>query len=224
MAVGGALRAAIRAGRFGVAGRESRRQARALASLNQGGPLGSRTGSPFPFPGPERGFDPARVAGQAFGASPRGAAVVVDSNTGRRVVLPQSFDDFMEGVPIGRGEIESPLEGFRVFPGGRMNQLPGFGETMSVGAMPGATVRSMYPGTPFTVGAPPMWMGRGAGPTPSTGRFFPRDMSYGGGRMYNEEMGALQGQQFFAPSVPISGNPSGYNTDIFEQLYRAGLA
>lgn len=117
MAVGGALRAAIRAGRFGVAGRESRRQARALASLNQGGPLGSRTGSPFPFPGPERGFDPARVAGQAFGESPRGAAVVVDSNTGRRVVLPQSFDDFIEGAPMTRGPIEAPYEGVRGIPG-----------------------------------------------------------------------------------------------------------
>lgn len=113
MAIGGALRAAIRAGRFNVAGRESRRQARALASLNEGGPLGGRTGSPFPFPGPERGFDPARFGGQAFGESSRGAAVVVDSNTGRRVVLPQSFDDFMAGTPMARGPIASPFEGFR---------------------------------------------------------------------------------------------------------------
>lgn len=142
MAVGGALRAAIRAGRFGVAGRESRRQARALASLNQGGPLGSRTGSRFPFPSQERGFDPARFGGQAFGESPRGAAVVVDSNTGRRVVLPQSFDDFMAGTPMARGPIAAPYEGVRTW------NDPAFGGAFG----------------PLSFGSPPAFMGRGQAP------------------------------------------------------------
>ena len=196
MAIGGALRAAIRAGRFGVAGRESRRQARALASLNQGGPLGSRTGSRFPFPGPERGFDPARVAGQAFGESPRGAAVVVDSITGRRVVLPQSFDDFMEGVPIGRGEIKSPIEA--PYEGVRVWRDPifegGFG--------------------PQTFFEPPTWMGRGAPPPNRSFDVYWDDISEypRAGRVPDElaEFGYETERAF----RPIMGNPSVMNWNI----------
>jgi hypothetical protein len=148
MAIGGALRAAIRAGRFDVARRESRRHARALASLNETGPVGARTSSPIPFPGVERGFDPARVAGQAFGASPRGAAVVVDPSTGRRVVLPQAFDDFIEGVPMPRSPIRAPYEGMRVWP-------------ESYGGAPVA----------YSPGSIPSWMGRGTPPIASQVRF-----------------------------------------------------
>jgi hypothetical protein len=130
MAVGGALRAAIRAGRFGAAGRESRRQARSLPSMNQGG------GRQLPLE--ERGFE--RMGGMGYGSTPQGNAVIVDPATGRRTVLPQNFDDFMEGLPAGRrGPIEAPYEGVRSW-----NDPVGFGSQ--------------------SFDAPPPWMGRGFSP------------------------------------------------------------
>lgn len=133
MAVGGALRAAIRAGRFGAAGRESRRQARALQSLNQGGGVGAQRRLPLE----ERGFE--RMSGMGYGATPRGNAVVVDPATGRRTVLPQNFDDFIEGQPArGRGPIEAPYEGMRTWP--------------------------TEDGFPHTLETVPDWMGRGRAP------------------------------------------------------------
>ena len=201
MAVGGALRAALKAGRFSAAGRESRRQARALADLNRRGGI---SGGPSELASAleQRGFE--RYAGTGFGATPRGNMVTVDPVTGARTVFPQTLDDFSTGVPMPRGPIESPLEGVRVWPGTR---LPGFGEHMSVGAVPGGTMRAIHPGVPFSVDVPPPWMGRGPAPTPSTGRFLPRDMETGGGRMYDFEMGDLQGRQFFAPSIPVPIRP-----------------
>jgi hypothetical protein len=207
MAVGGALRAALRAGRFGTAARESRRQARAVRSINERG--GFRM-APEPSSSLEmRGYD--RFMGQGYGETARGNAVIFDPYTGARTVLPQTLDDALTGAPMPRGPIEAPYEGFRVWPGTR---LPGFGEEMQVGAVPGGTMRSMKAGVPFSVGQAPPWIGRGSAPTPTTGRFFPRDMSYGGGRMYDYEMGPLQGQQFFAPSAPVPALPR-YSFDDF---------
>lgn len=131
MAVGGALRAALRAGRLNVAGRESRRQSRAMRSLNEG--LGSQRRLPLE----ERGFE--RMSGLGYGETPRGNAVVFDPATGRRTVMPQSFDDFMEGRPTRRGPIEAPYEGVRTW-----EDPVGFG--------------------PQSFDAPPPWMGRGAPP------------------------------------------------------------
>ena len=195
MAIGGALRAAIRAGRFGTAARESRQRARALRSLNATGGVGNFQRR---LPLEERGFE--RMSGFGYGETPRGNALVDNTFTGTRTVMPQGLDDYMFARPLPRSPIEAPYEGVRVWPG---TTLPGFGETIQVGAVPGGTIRSMRSGVPFSVDAPPTWIGRGAAPAPSTGRFFPRDMSYGGGRMYDYEMGDLQGRQFFAPSVPV---------------------
>jgi len=213
MAVGGALRAALRAGRFGTAARESRRQARAVRSINERG--GFRM-APEPSSSLEmRGYD--RFMGQGYGETARGNAVIFDPYTGARTVLPQTLDDALTGAPMPRGPIEAPYEGFRAWPGTR---LPGFGEEMNVGALPGARVVSTSPGVPFSLNSPPSWVGRGEPPTPSSGRFFNRDMSTGGGRMYDYEMGPLQGQQFFAPSTPVPVTPG--SRDLFDELHRAG--
>jgi len=122
MAIGGALRAAIRAGKFGVAARESRQNARALRTLNRTGGVG-RFQRQLPLE--ERGFE--RMLGRGYGATPRGNAVIVDPATGSRTVLNQGFDDYMEGrppylnrfytSPYGTPQIEAPYEGFRVLPG-----------------------------------------------------------------------------------------------------------
>ena len=148
MALGGVLRAAIRAGRFGEAARQSRRQARALRSLNETGGVG-RFQRQLPFE--ERGFE--RMSGRAFGATPRGNAVVVDPATGRRTVLNQNFDDFMEAGPLPRSPIAAPYEGVRVW-GGRTDD-----------------------GFPRSFDAPPPWMGRG--PAPETRRTLMYDPYYG---------------------------------------------
>ena len=206
MAIGGALRAAIRAGRFGTAARESRQRARALRSLNATGGVGNY---PRRLPLEERGFE--RMSGFGYGETPRGNALVDNTFTGTRTVMPQGLDDYMFARPLPRSPIEAPYEGVRVWPGTR---LPGFGESMQVGAVPGGTMRSTRPGVPFSVGEAPPWLGRGPVPAPTTGRFFPRDMSYGGGRMYDFEMGPLQGQQFFAPSIPVPALPRFYFDDI----------
>jgi len=108
MAVGGTLRAAIKAGRFGAAARESRQRARSLQGMD--------FSNPQLRPLEERGFE--RMSGRGYGATSRNSAIVVDPATGRRTVLPQNFDDLMEGLPAGRrGPIEAPYEGFRVFNG-----------------------------------------------------------------------------------------------------------
>jgi len=199
MAIGGALRSAIKLGRFSVAARESRRQARILQSAFPDGARGLDPQRGRMLPLEERGFE--RMMGQGYGGTARGNAIVVDPASGRRIVVNQNFDDFMEGLPAGgRGPIEAPYEGMRVWPG---KTLPGFGEPMQIGAMPGARMDSIHAGVPFTTGSAPPWIGAGPAPTPTTGRFFPRDMSTGGGRMYNEELGSLQGQEFFAPSIPV---------------------
>ena len=218
MAIGGALRAAIRAGRFSVAGRESRRQARALASLNARGGIRGGEGMSFARAGEgtsertlesliDRGFQPDMYSWYAPGL--RGNTAFIDPNTGTRTILPP--DPRWSMTPNFRNPIEAPYEGVRVWPGTR---LPGFGESMQVGAVPGGTMRSTKPGVPFSVGEAPPWLGRGPVPAPTTGRFFPRDMSYGGGRMYDFEMGELQGQQFFAPSIPVPSLPSFYFDDL----------
>jgi hypothetical protein len=146
MAVGGALRAAIKAGRFGAAGRESRRQARALQSLNQNNSFDYQRMLPLE----ERGFE--RMSGMGYGATPRGNAVVVDPATGRRTVLPQNFDDFIEGQPArGRNPIEAPYEGVRVW-GGRTND-----------------------GFPNSIGTPPPFIGRGTPPPTRSYRMYASD-------------------------------------------------
>ena len=114
MAIGGALRSAIKLGRFSVAARESRRQARILQSAFPDGARGLDPQRGRMLPLEERGFE--RMMGQGYGGTARGNAIVVDPASGRRIVVNQNFDDFMEGLPAGgRGPIEAPYEGFRVF-------------------------------------------------------------------------------------------------------------
>lgn len=106
---------------------------------------------------------------------------------GRRVMFP----------PAQSGGALSPFEGGRAW---GTYRLP-FDERVEVGAMPGgfATARA---GTPFSMSVPP-WIGRGSGPAPSVGRFASRDMSTGGGRLYDDVLGERQGMQFYAPSIPL---------------------
>ena len=144
MAIGGALRAALRAGRFSVAGRESRRQSRALRSLNERGGIGAERRVPLE----ERGFE--RMSGLGYGETPRGNAVVVDPATGRRTVMPQSFDDFIEARPMARGPIEAPYEGMRTWNDGVFGNAFG----------------------PISFGSPPAWAGRGTPPPSRSFRFF----------------------------------------------------
>ncbi len=137
MAIGGALRSAIRLGRFSVAARESRRQARVLQSAFPDGARGLDPQQGRMLPLEERGFE--RIMGQGFGGSAQGNAVVVDPASGRRIVVNQNFDDFMEGLPAGRrGPIEAPYEGMRTWP--------------------------MEDGFPNTLETVPGWMGRGRAP------------------------------------------------------------
>ena len=211
MAIGGSLRAAMKAGNWAKAAMESRRRARALADLNARGGIRGGEGMRFARAGEgtsertldsliDRGFQPDMYAWNATGL--RGNQVFLDPKTGARTIFPP--DPNWSMTPNFRNPIESPFEGVRVWPGTR---LPGFGEHMSVGAVPGGTMRAIHPGVPFSVDVPPPWMGRGPAPTPSTGRFLPRDMETGGGRMYDFEMGDLQGRRFFAPSIPVPIRP-----------------
>jgi len=136
MAVGGALRAALRAGRFGTAARESRRQARAVRSINERG--GFRM-APEPSSSLEmRGYD--RFMGQGYGETARGNAVIFDPYTGARTVLPQTLDDALTGAPMPRGPVAAPYEGVRTW-SGRADD-----------------------GFPRSFDAPPPWMGRGTPP------------------------------------------------------------
>lgn len=148
MAIGGALRAAIRAGRFGTAARESRQRARALRSLNATGGVGN---SPRRLPLEERGFE--RMSGFGYGETPRGNALVDNTFTGTRTVMPQGLDDYMFARPLPRSPIEAPYEGVRVW-SGRTDD-----------------------GFPRSFDAPPPWMGRG--PAPETRRTIMYDPYYG---------------------------------------------
>ncbi len=138
MAIGGALRSAIKLGRFSVAARESRRQARVLQSAFPDGARGLDPELGRMLPLEERGFE--RMMGQGYGGTARNNAIVVDPASGRRIVVNQNFDDFMEGLPAGgRGPIEAPYEGMRTWP--------------------------MDDGLPGLEGfRTPSWMGRGPGP------------------------------------------------------------
>lgn len=133
MAVGGALRAAIRAGRFGVAARESRQQARAVRSLNESGfgqYVASRGGG---ISAPNRmefareglptsnstvsrmldgGFTPDMYGWYAEGL--RGNPVFLNPNTGTRDILPP-FSRFSQT----QNPILAPYEGMRVLSASR---------------------------------------------------------------------------------------------------------
>ena len=105
MAIGGALRAALRAGNWARTAVESRRRARALADLNaRGGIRGTgRMNTSL-----ERGIDDATWA-----RGPRGNEVFINPSTGARRV---PFDPRMTQMQRGSNPIEAPYEGFRVWP------------------------------------------------------------------------------------------------------------
>ena len=143
MAIGGALRAAIKAADWVNVARESRRRARALADLNARG--GIRGSAPMRF-GVEggdpatvgrmvdRGFYPDMYAWDAPG--PRGNTVFLNPRTGAREILAPDF----RRAPSGQRLIQAPYEGFRVLP---PNSRIGVSEDLRV--------------------PPGQWQGRGAG-------------------------------------------------------------
>jgi hypothetical protein len=127
MAIGGALRAAMRAGNWAKTAMESRRRAAALADLNARG--GIRGSGGMRFPGDyadeatigtlqSRGFLPNRNGWDAPG--PRGGTVFANEYTGAREVLPPPY--------MGRpGPIEAPYEGMRVLPPGSKSGFENYG-------------------------------------------------------------------------------------------------
>ena len=120
MAIGGALRAALRAGNWAKTAMESRRRARALADLNaRGGIRGPvmDTGEGLAA----RGFDFFEDGGRfARGTSspnrPR-FDVIRDPATGNRRVYPNP-------PGFGTNPIQAPYEGFRVFPADGLDPSP----------------------------------------------------------------------------------------------------
>ena len=146
MAIGGALRAALKAGNFTSAARESRRRARALAELNASGGIGR--------PGRARGADDYLRSrgvdvdsmtapgtgnpymdwvdedfGPTFSDNPFGG--VNFYNRGNRMRFAGEGADYNlpATLPTGsryRGPIQAPYEGVRVLPG-RVDEM---GETL----------------------------------------------------------------------------------------------
>ena len=126
MAIGGSLRAAMKAGNWAKAAMESRRRARALADLNARGGIRGGEGMRFARAGEgtsertldsliDRGFQPDMYAWNATG--PRGNQVFLDPNTGARELIGRNFSQRMgqRGYGIaGSNPIEAPFEGFRV--------------------------------------------------------------------------------------------------------------
>lgn len=127
MAVGGALRAAIRAGNWVSAARESRRRARALADLNASGGIRGSSQMDSLW---NRGFDQPFGPGAAMvGRAPRGADVIGNEATGAR---------FVPGFQSSR--MQAPYEGVRVWPRGTRSF---FGLT---GDMPAGNVAGPFMG------------------------------------------------------------------------------
>jgi len=116
MAIGGALRAAMKAGNWASAARESRRRARALAELNaRGGIRGTgRMNASL-----ERGIDDGTWA-----RGPGGNEIFINPETGARRV---PFDPWLIQMRRGSMPIQAPYEGMRVLPG-RVDQ---WGDTMA---------------------------------------------------------------------------------------------
>lgn len=134
MAVGGALRAAIKAGNWVSAARESRRRARALADLNRRGgisnaSLGPRGRSFLPDGGPfndayegvdtRRGLDWGDTLISGEGRSPRGAWVEefpegAFSRYGSRTLYPSGRDFIARQPGLRMRPIEAPYEGVSV--------------------------------------------------------------------------------------------------------------
>ena len=102
MAIGGSLRAALRAGNWAKTAMESRRRARALADLNaRGGIRGSREMDSLW----NRGFDqPFGPGAPMVGYTPRGGQIIGNETTGARSVLG-----------FQHSPIQAPYEGFRVW-------------------------------------------------------------------------------------------------------------
>jgi hypothetical protein len=126
MAVGGALRAAIRAGRFSAAARESRQQARALRSLNESG-FGQyvASGGGGRLPMGERGF--SYRPGQFYGEGVGGQVVTAPPMGGGRASMPMGFGQYEapSGSPM-RQPIQAPYEGMRAWPTEIPSEYPGF--------------------------------------------------------------------------------------------------
>jgi hypothetical protein len=136
MAIGGALRAALRAGDFVKTAAESRRRARALADLNaRGGIRGPvmDTGEGLVARGFDFFEDGGRFARGSTSPNRPRFDVIRDPATGNRRVYPNP-------PGLRSNPIEAPYEGFRVWPGMGTD------------------------GFPRTFDAPPPWMGRGTSP------------------------------------------------------------
>lgn len=152
MAIGGALRAAMKAGNWASAARESRRRAAALAELNIGGGLKST--------GRSRNIqlndvyevdDIPGLMGGGIGArssTPGGRTLFrgMENTENRMTYNPQMLNR-------GYNPIQAPYEGVRVWPGMGTD------------------------GFPRTFDAPPPWMGRG--PQPPVSRTTMYDSFYG---------------------------------------------
>lgn len=139
MALGGALRAAIKAADWVSAARESRRRARALADLNARGGIRGRSVSPGRYL-ESRGVDVEGMLSPGTGdpymdfvgpypsgfvaSAPRGGGVVVANGFGNRSVFTgsgfdQRFPRGLEGTESAplfgtRNPIEAPYEGVSV--------------------------------------------------------------------------------------------------------------
>lgn len=142
MAIGGALRAAIKAGNWASAARESRRRARALADLNLRGGIsnaslgprsqGFRRGITYndqygSFEDASRGMDWDDLGLFGEGRTPRGNMVTEwpGGNFGGRIVDPPMNLMLPRQPRAGMRPIEAPYEGMRVLPG-RVNR---YGDT-----------------------------------------------------------------------------------------------
>jgi hypothetical protein len=163
MAIGGALRAAIKAGNWTSAARESRRRARALAELNLRGGVGR--------PGRARGADEYL----------RGRGVDVDAMT-----APGTGNPYMDWVEEDFGPIysDNPFGGVNFFDRGRTMRFGGEGAaynlpaTLPAGSRYSGPIQAPYEGfrvipqssqmssfrnSGDLVGPPGPWQGRGRG-------------------------------------------------------------
>jgi hypothetical protein len=168
MAIGGALRAAIKAGNFVKVASESRRRARALAELNARGGIGR--------PGRARGADEYL----------RGRGVDVDAMTAPRTGNP--YADWVE-EDFGPIFSDSPFGGVNFFDRGRTMKFGGEGArynlpmTLPTGSRYQGPIQAPYEGVrvwPNNYGGAPVeyspnfippWMGRGTPPPVSQVRF-----------------------------------------------------
>lgn len=126
MAIGGALRAAMKAGNWAKTAMESRRRAAALADLNARGGITQSGLSPANYLR-RQGVEPGpSVPMGGIAESPFGGRRIVMDPGGGRSTAPSFVGPSTRSRPMG-SPIEAPYEGFRVLPG-RVDRM---GDTFS---------------------------------------------------------------------------------------------